>query len=123
MKNKCKIAVVGATGAVGEVMLSILAERGHAAENVTALASERSVGKTVAFGNKELILRDPSMSCYSPIPGGHKFCGKCGAPIQTWICWQCQAPVPVDRKFCGLCGADSAGQSNRQGPESKRRLL
>ena len=47
MKFNDKIAVVGATGAVGEVMLSILADRGHKAENVTPLACERSVGKEV----------------------------------------------------------------------------
>jgi aspartate-semialdehyde dehydrogenase len=58
MKNRCKIAVVGATGAVGEVMLSILAERGHAAENVTALASERSAGKQVEFGNRSLVTQE-----------------------------------------------------------------
>jgi len=58
MKNKCKIAVVGATGAVGEVMLSILAERGHAAENVTALASERSAGKQVEFGDRSLVTQE-----------------------------------------------------------------
>jgi len=58
MKNKCKIAVVGATGAVGEVMLSILAERGHAAENVTALASERSAGKQVEFGDCSLVTQE-----------------------------------------------------------------
>ena len=34
-----RIAVVGASGAVGEVMLEILAERGFAARQVTALAS------------------------------------------------------------------------------------
>jgi len=58
MKNKCKIAVVGATGAVGEVMLSILAERGHAAGNVTALASERSAGKQVEFGDRSLVTQE-----------------------------------------------------------------
>ena len=58
MKNNRKIAVVGATGAVGEVMLSILAERGHAAENVTALASERSAGKQVEFGDRSLVTQE-----------------------------------------------------------------
>ena len=58
MKNERKIAVIGATGAVGEVMLSILAERGHAAENVTALASERSAGKQVEFGNRSLVTQE-----------------------------------------------------------------
>ena len=52
------VAVVGATGAVGETMLSILAERKFPVRNVYALASERSVGKRVAFGKRELVVED-----------------------------------------------------------------
>ncbi|CAA6827504.1 MAG: Aspartate-semialdehyde dehydrogenase (EC [uncultured Thiotrichaceae bacterium] len=48
------VAVVGATGAVGETMLSILAERNFPVGKVYALASERSVGKPITFGNKTL---------------------------------------------------------------------
>jgi aspartate-semialdehyde dehydrogenase len=46
--------VVGATGAVGEVMLSILAEHGYPAKRVTALASERSAGELVDYGSRQL---------------------------------------------------------------------
>jgi aspartate-semialdehyde dehydrogenase len=53
-----KVAVVGATGAVGEMMLSILAERDFPASEVVALASSRSAGRTVEFGNRELTVRD-----------------------------------------------------------------
>ena len=42
-----KVAVVGATGAVGEVMLSILAERNFPVGELIALASERSAGGDV----------------------------------------------------------------------------
>lgn len=49
-----KIAVVGASGAVGEVMLSILAEHGYPARQVTALASERTAGSEVAYGEARL---------------------------------------------------------------------
>ena len=52
------VAVVGATGAVGETMLSILAERKFPVRNVYAVASERSAGKKVAFGNRELVVED-----------------------------------------------------------------
>lgn len=45
------VAVVGATGAVGETMLSILAERKFPVGKVYALASERSAGKKVPFGD------------------------------------------------------------------------
>ena len=50
------IAVVGASGAVGEVMLSILAERGYREDHVTALASERSAGEDADFGNTQLTI-------------------------------------------------------------------
>lgn len=45
------VAVVGATGAVGETMLSILAERKFPVGKVYALASERSAGKKIPFGD------------------------------------------------------------------------
>jgi aspartate-semialdehyde dehydrogenase len=46
-----RVAVVGATGAVGREMLTTLAERGFPADEVVALASERSAGATVSFGD------------------------------------------------------------------------
>jgi len=53
MKSKdLKIAVVGATGAVGEAMLSILVENGYGDCTIHALASENSLGKTVEFGKR-----------------------------------------------------------------------
>lgn len=48
------VAVIGATGAVGEAMLSIIAERLGGQFEVHALASERSLGTTVDFGRKQL---------------------------------------------------------------------
>jgi aspartate-semialdehyde dehydrogenase len=56
--RKVDVAVVGATGAVGETMLSILAERKFPVGKVYALASERSAGKTVTFGRQELVVED-----------------------------------------------------------------
>ena len=58
MSRKPKIAVVGASGAVGEVMLSLLAERGHREDRVTALASERSAGQDVDFGITHLTVEN-----------------------------------------------------------------
>ncbi|HBA35356.1 MAG TPA: aspartate-semialdehyde dehydrogenase [Gammaproteobacteria bacterium] len=58
MSKKYNVAVVGATGAVGEVMLSILAERQFPVNHVYPLASARSVGKRVAFGEKMLKVED-----------------------------------------------------------------
>jgi aspartate-semialdehyde dehydrogenase len=47
-----RVAVVGATGAVGTRMLQVLAERDFPADSVRALASARSAGKDVAFGER-----------------------------------------------------------------------
>ena len=55
MTRNPRIAVVGATGAVGEVMLSILAEHGYPAKRVIALASERSAGELVDYGSRQLL--------------------------------------------------------------------
>jgi aspartate-semialdehyde dehydrogenase len=49
-----KVAVVGATGNVGREMLSILAEREFPADEVVALASRKSIGQEVSFGDKIL---------------------------------------------------------------------
>jgi len=56
MSKTYDVAVVGATGAVGETMLSILAERNFPVGKVYALASERSAGKKVEFGDKMLTI-------------------------------------------------------------------
>ncbi len=49
-----KVAVVGATGNVGREMLSILAERAFPVDEVVALASRRSQGVEISFGDKTL---------------------------------------------------------------------
>jgi aspartate-semialdehyde dehydrogenase len=49
-----RVAVVGATGNVGREMLNILAERSFPADEVVALASRRSQGTEVSFGDKTL---------------------------------------------------------------------
>tara|TARA_B110000438_G_scaffold74433_1_gene74546 strand:- start:414 stop:1433 length:1020 start_codon:yes stop_codon:yes gene_type:complete len=48
------LAVLGATGAVGHEIITILEERNFPIENIYALASKRSVGKEVSFGDKVL---------------------------------------------------------------------
>ena len=57
-EKQFKVAVVGATGAVGEVMLSILAERDFPVGELVALASERSAGGTVKYGNRDVVVQD-----------------------------------------------------------------
>ncbi len=56
--KKYNVAVVGATGVVGETMLSILAERDFPVENVFALASDRSSGKRVEFAGEYLTVQN-----------------------------------------------------------------
>ena len=50
-----KIVVVGATGNVGREMLSILHERQFEVDEIAVLASRRSLGTEVSFGDKTLI--------------------------------------------------------------------
>ena len=70
MNKKYSVAVVGATGAVGESMLAILAERKFPVDQVHALASSRSVGKKVEFGNKLLTVQDLAEFDFSQTPIG-----------------------------------------------------
>jgi aspartate-semialdehyde dehydrogenase len=58
MSAKYNVAVVGATGAVGETMLEILAARKFPVNKVYPLASSRSAGKKVAFGDSYLTVQD-----------------------------------------------------------------
>ena len=51
-----KIAVVGATGLVGREMLTVLEEEGFGQDEVIVAASERSIGKKLAFADRELIV-------------------------------------------------------------------
>lgn len=60
-----KIAVVGATGNVGREMLNTLAERNFPADEVFALASSRSIGREVSYGDEELIVSDASTFDFS----------------------------------------------------------
>ncbi|MFT9448890.1 aspartate-semialdehyde dehydrogenase [Gluconobacter japonicus] len=50
-----RVAVAGATGAVGGELLRILAERNFPVDEVVALASPRSVGKEISFGDKKVL--------------------------------------------------------------------
>jgi len=63
--NAVQVAVVGATGAVGLEMLKILAGRGVVADRITALASERSAGRRLAYGSSTLEVREVSEASLS----------------------------------------------------------
>ena len=57
-KTSCNVAVVGATGAVGETMLKVLAERKFPIGQLHVLASERSAGEKIEFGGKTIVVQD-----------------------------------------------------------------
>ena len=52
-----RVAVVGATGAVGSTILGVMRERGFPAEEVVPFASERSAGRVIDHGEAELTVR------------------------------------------------------------------
>ena len=58
MSKTYNVAVLGATGAVGETMLALLEERNFPVGEVFALASSRSAGQKIEFKNKELTVLD-----------------------------------------------------------------
>jgi len=65
--DRCNLAVVGATGAVGAAMLEILEERDFPADKVYALASERSAGKRVSFKGSQIIVGDLASFDFSQV--------------------------------------------------------
>ncbi|NSL17994.1 aspartate-semialdehyde dehydrogenase [Tatlockia micdadei] len=58
MNRRLNIAIVGATGAVGETLLNVLEERDFPVDKIYPLASHRSVGNTVTFNKSELDVLD-----------------------------------------------------------------
>jgi aspartate-semialdehyde dehydrogenase len=57
-KTSYKVAMAGATGAVGEALLSILAERRFPVSELVPLASERSAGGKIEFGGKRVVVKN-----------------------------------------------------------------
>jgi aspartate-semialdehyde dehydrogenase len=61
------IAIVGATGQVGGVMRTLLAERAFPVGNLRFLASARSAGSTIVWGNREVVVEDTDNADWSGI--------------------------------------------------------
>jgi aspartate-semialdehyde dehydrogenase len=61
------VAVAGATGAVGEVMLRVLEERKFPVRQLKPLASARSVGKTVTFGGEEIKVEELTTTSFAGV--------------------------------------------------------
>jgi aspartate-semialdehyde dehydrogenase len=70
MSNVYDVAVVGATGAVGETMISILEERDFPVGKLYPLASSRSAGKTVMFRGKSIKVTDLAEFDFSAVQIG-----------------------------------------------------
>jgi aspartate-semialdehyde dehydrogenase len=70
MSKKYNVAVAGATGAVGETMLSILAQRDFPVDKVYALASSRSAGKKIPFKGGHLTVQDLDEFDFSDVQVG-----------------------------------------------------
>ena len=103
-----RVAVVGATGSVGREMLEILAERLFPADEVVAIASRRSVGLEVSYGEKTLKVKDLETYDFSGIDlvlmsaGGKvskEWSPKIGATgavvIDNSSAWRMDARVPL----------------------------
>lgn len=70
MSRTFNVAVVGATGAVGETMLEILAQRQFPVGEVYAVASSRSAGSRVRFGERSLVVQDLASFDFSRVQIG-----------------------------------------------------
>ena len=103
-----KVAVVGATGNVGREMLNILAEREFPVDEIHAIASRRSLGVEVSFGDKVLKCQDLEQFDFSKVD----FClmsagssvskewapkiGRAGAiVIDNSSCWRYEPDIPL----------------------------
>jgi aspartate-semialdehyde dehydrogenase len=62
--QKFNIAVVGATGAVGEEMMRILEEENFPINNLLPLASAKSAGNTITFNNKEITVQELTQTVF-----------------------------------------------------------
>ncbi|MEO6423157.1 MAG: aspartate-semialdehyde dehydrogenase [Candidatus Nitrotoga sp.] len=70
MNKKYDVAILGATGAVGEAMLSILEQRNFPVGKLFPLASSRSAGSTVTFRNQEVTVQDAEDFDFSQVQIG-----------------------------------------------------
>jgi aspartate-semialdehyde dehydrogenase len=67
MTDKFNIAVVGATGAVGTMMLKLLQERGFPVGRILPLASRRSAGKQIEYAGKQVTVEELTPDSFSGV--------------------------------------------------------
>lgn len=103
-----KIALVGATGLVGNVMLKVLEERGFGNCDLIPAASPRSVGKPITFSGKELsvvsveeaIAQRPAIAIFSAGSGASlqyapEFAGQGTYVIDNSSAWRYEKHIPL----------------------------
>jgi aspartate-semialdehyde dehydrogenase len=103
-----KVAVVGATGNVGREILNILAERAFPADAVVAIASRRSLGTEVAWGERTLKVKALDHYDFSDIDiclmsagsaiskqWAPKIAAQAAVVIDNSSCWRYEADVPL----------------------------
>jgi len=103
-----RVAVVGATGNVGREMLNILAERAFPADEVIALASRRSQGTEVSFGDKTLKVKALEHHDFSDVDiclmsagsavskeWSPKIAAASAVVIDNSSCWRYDSDVPL----------------------------
>jgi aspartate-semialdehyde dehydrogenase len=61
------VTILGATGAVGQTMLQVLAERAIPVDDLTLLASERSAGAKIRWQGREYEVRAPQRGCFRSV--------------------------------------------------------
>ncbi len=66
-KSRYNVAIMGATGAVGEEMLKILEERNFPVGNLVLLASRRSAGKEYSFKDRKIVVRKLKQNSFNGI--------------------------------------------------------
>ena len=67
MKKLYTVAVLGATGAVGQEMLSILQERDFPVGKLVPLASSRSAGKTLKFKGEDIVIKEANEDAFEGV--------------------------------------------------------
>ena len=67
MKKLYTVAVLGATGAVGQEMLKVLQERDFPVGKLVPLASARSAGKTLTFKGEEIVIREANENAFEGV--------------------------------------------------------
>ncbi|MGH2671376.1 MAG: aspartate-semialdehyde dehydrogenase, partial [Actinomycetota bacterium] len=120
-----RVAVVGATGAVGRAMLRILEERGFPADELVPLASERTAGSRLSFAGREHTV---GVLTQEALDGVDIALSSCGSAIaKTWVPAAAEAgTVCIDNSSAFRMEPEAAlviPEVNPEALESGRRII